>query len=106
MKYSRPSSTNSASGTPCTPAAVVTTSGVFARPVRCMNPPSPALVPWTQRSRGQFAAISPGACQSKSKLTSARDRSSAQLASSAAVRSRGAPPWSAAKRGTGSRPGS
>ena len=50
-----PSSANSASGTPCTPAAVVMTSDVRASPVRCTNPPIPALVPCTQRSRGQFA---------------------------------------------------
>ena len=55
----------------------------------------PALVPWTQRSRGQLAAISAGACQSKSKLTSACRRSPAQRSSSAADSARGTPVWSA-----------
>ena len=94
-KYSKPSSANSASGTPCTPAAVVKTSPVPASPVRSRNPPIPALVACTQRSRGQLAAMSPGACQSKSKLTSACPRRAAQALSSAAESSRATPVWSA-----------
>ncbi len=66
----------------------------------------PALVPWTQRSRGQLAAMSAGACQSKSKLTSARCRSAAQRSRSAADSGRGTPMWSHGYRGTGSRSGS
>ena len=46
----------------------------------------PALVPWIQRSRGQLTAIWSGACQSKSKLTSAAARRPAHLARSAGLR--------------------
>ncbi len=51
----------------------------------------PALVPCTQRSRGQFRAIAAGSCQSKSKLTSACCRKSDHRRRSAADKSRGVP---------------
>ncbi len=75
-KWSSPSSANSASGAPCTPAAVVKTIEVFTRPVRLSRPP---------------ISIWSGACQSKSKLMSAAVRRAAHLASVVASKSGGVP---------------